>query len=521
MSSLKLLLDKKFFQNSEHFVLIRCSDHETAGSEAGPEQLIVEIDEHSFYVCQLLNSFTSVYEILIESIRTRFENGQVYCVRFGSKLDQIDGLICFHDIPKQMPIEGNCHPIGPIHFSVSLFDPNVFNICFGTPYETTTQNFGIGFLKVKKIIEMFIKKYESEYNIQKLWFIFVIFLRQIGYFDIFDYNNFRVFSFILFTNFVPLGHQVHKNIRRKLLYSFIECLLMNNCQFLIHGQSFRPVRGKISQSLIKLFSGRNPPIVNFFDRTRNCVGLTILNNPRDIPMCVLVSLSTTEVCPVGSIYGLYEMINISQRYDMITALKQLLPRISSYDDIDDINGSIVLKRSPAGGPNTSFVENGRFVLHGRTFLIFKSNISRRNVIQCFIECIDGTFESIPSYFLTLLFAFAPDNRFFQLDDHFDGSIDELVNSLIRYGFEKIFNGTASPDELRYFIIESHFGILLQILIREYEAYNCVICDAIQETTHFKNFKSVLQIIIRLYRKRKNSELSLEIHDLLQFLDLLI
>ncbi len=515
MSFLKLLLDKKSFQNSEYFGLIRCSKHETSESK----QLIIEIDGHRFYVCQQLNSFGTVYEISIESISTRFENGQVYCVRFGSKLNQIDGLICFHDIPKQMPIEGNCHPIGPIHFSVSLFDPNFFNICFGTPYETTTQNFGIGFLKVKKIIEMFIKKYESEYNIQKLWFIFVIFLRQIGYFDIFDYNNFRVFSFRLFTNLVPIGHQVHKNIRRKFLYSFIECLLMNNCQFLIHGQSFRPVRGKISQSLIEIFSGRNPPIVNFFDETRNCVGLTIFNNSHNIPMCVLVSLSTTEVCPVGSIYGLYdEMININQHYDMITELKRLLPRRSSYDD--DI-GSILLKRSPAGGPNTSLVENGRFVLHGRTFIIFKSNISQRTAIQCFIECMDGTFESIPSYFLTLLFVFAPDNRFFQLDDHFDGSIDELVNSLIRYGFEKIFNGTASPSELRHFLMESHFGILLQILIREYEAHNCVICDEIQETTHFKHFKHVLEIIIRLYRERKNSELSLEIHDLLQFLDLLV
>lgn len=501
MWSLKLL-KPTFFQKSEQTVLIRCSDHKTSGSGL----LIVEIDGHTFYVCQPLNSFKSVYEIAIPSISTRFKNGQVYCVRFGSMSKQIDGLICFHDIPKQMPI----------HFSVSLFDPEVFKICFGTPYETTTQNFGIGFLKVKNIIEMFMKKYESEYNIQKLWFIFVNFLRQIGYFNIFDYNNFRVFSFMLFTKLVPLGGNI--KICRRNFYSFIECLLMNNCQFLIHGQSFRPVRGTISQGLIELFSGCNPPIVNFIDEERGCVGLTIYKDPDYTSTCVLVSLSTTEVCPVGSIYGLYEMINISQNYDMITALKQLLPRISSYDDI---NGSIILKRNPAGGPNTSLVENGRFVLHGRTFLIFKSNISRRNVIQCFIECIDGTFESIPSYFLTLLFVFDPDNRFFQLDEHFDGSIDELVNSLIRYGFEKIFNGTASPDELRHFLMESHFGILLQILIREYEAYDCTLCDAIQETTHFKNFKCVLEIIIRLYRERENQQLSLEIHDLLQFLDLLI
>jgi hypothetical protein len=509
MSSSKLLLNQTFFPESKQFVLIRCSDHETSGSG----RLIIQINGHTFYVCQLLNSLSSVYEISIASISTIFKNGQVYCVRFGSMSKQIDGLICFHDIPKQMPIEGNCPPIGPIHFSVSLFDPEVFKICFATPYETTTPNFGIGFLKVKNIMEMFMKKYESEYNIQKLWFIFMNFLRHIGYFKIFDYNNFRVFSFMLFTKLVPLGGNI--KICRRLFYSFIECLLMNNCQFLIHGQSFRPVRGTISQGL----SGRNPPIVNFIDEERGCVGLTIINNPNYTSICVLVSLSTTKVCPVGPIYELNEIGDVFRIQRMTNALKQFLPRISSsYDD-----GPIELRRSPAGGPNTSFVENGRFELHGRTFLLFKSNISGggRNVITCFIECRDGTFESFPSYFLTLLCAFAPDNRFFQLDDHFDGSIDELFNVLIRYGFEKIFNGTASPGELRHFLMESHFGILLQILIREYEAHNCVICDGIQETTHFTNFKSVLEIIIRLYRERKNSEVSLEIHDLLQFLDLLI
>jgi hypothetical protein len=515
MSPLKLL-EPTFFQESEQTVLIRCSDHKTSGSG----RLIVEIDGHTFYVCQPLNSFTSVYEIAIPSIRTRFENGQVYCVRFGSMSKQIDGLICFHDIPKQMPIEGNCPPIGPIHFSVSLFDPEVFKICFGTPYETTTQNFGIGFLKVKNIIEMFMKKYESEYNIQKLWFIFMNFLRHIGYFKIFDYDNFRVFSFMLFTKLVPVGDNI--KIYRRNFYSFIERLLMNNCQFLIHGQSFRPVRGTISQDLIELFSGRIPPIVNFVDEERGCVGLTIYKDPHYTSTCVLVSLSTTKVCPVGPIYELNEIGDMCRIQRMIDELKQLLT-ISSYDDDDDnyFNKPIELKRSPAGGPNTSSVENGRFELYGRTFLLFKSNISGRNVIRCFIECRDGTFESFPSYFLTLLYTFVPNNLFFQLDDHFDGSINELGNALIRSGFEKIFNGTASPAELHTFLLRSHFGILLQILIREYEAYDCTLCDAIRETIHFKNFKSVLELIIRLYREMETQELSHEIHDLLQFLDLLI
>ena len=513
MSSLQLqlLIEQQFFPESNRFVLIRRSEHEISGSG----RLTVEIDGHTFYVCQPLNSFTSVYEIAITSMSTRFKTGQVYYVQFGSKMNQIDGFICFHDIPKQMSIEGNCPPIGSIHFSVSLFDPEVFNIYFGTPYETTTPIFGIGFLKVKKIMEMFMKKYESQYNIQKLWFIFMNFLRQIGYFNIFDYNNFRVFSFMLFTKLVPLGYQVKKNICQRLFYSFIECLLMNNCQFLIHRQSFRPVRGTISQGLIELFSGRNPPIVNFFDETRNYVGLTNHKDSNHIPTCVLVSLSTTKVYPIGPIYDLNYITDIDQYQSMTYALKQLLS--IPYDD-----GLIDLRRSPAGGPNTSSVKNGRFELHGRTFLIFKSSIYGLNVIQCFIECRDGTFESFPSYFLTLLYAFAPDDRFFQLDNHFDGRrIDELVNALIRSGFEKIYNRTASPDELRHFLMESHFGILLQILIREYEKHDCTLCDAIQETTHFKNFKGILEIIIQLYRERENQELSLEIHALLQFLDLLI
>lgn len=505
-------LKSTFFPKSKQTGLIRCSDHETSGSG----QLIIQIDGHTFYVCQLLNSLSSVYEIAITSIGTRFETGRVYCVRFGSRLNQIDGLICFHDIPKQMPIEGNCPQIGPIHFSVSLFDPKFFKVCFGIPHDKKSPNFGIGLLNLKNIMEMFMRKYESEYNIHKLWPIFMNFLWNIGYFKIFDYDNFRVFSFMLFTKLIPVGGHIH--IRRRLFYLFIECLLMNNCQFLIHGQSFRPVRGTISQDIIELFSGRNPPIVNFIDEERGCVGLTIYNVLNYASTCVLVSLSTMEVCPVGPIYVLNNIGDVCRIQRMIDELEQFFLQKSKYDNID---GPMELRRRPAGGPNTSSVENGRFVLHGRIFLIFKSTISGCVVITCFIESRDGTFESFPYYFLTLLFAFAPDNRFLELDDNFDGSIDELCKSLFRFGFEKIFNGTASPDELHYFFIESHFGIILQILIREYEAHDCVICDAIQETTHFKNFKSVLEIIIRLCRERKNQQLSEKICDLFQFLDLFI
>lgn len=255
------------------------------------------------------------------------------------------------------------------------------------------------------------------------------------------------------------------------------------------------------------------------DQEIGCVGLTIYKVPDHTSKCVLVSLSTTKVCSVGPIYELNNIGGDVCRIQRITdKLEQFILQNSKNDYF---NEPMELRRRPAGGPNTSSVENGRFVLHGRIFLLFKSNISGRHVITCFIECRDGTFESFPSNFLTLLFAFAPGDQFFQLDDHFDESLYELVNALIRYGFEKIFNGTASPDELHYFFIESHLGILLQILIREYEAHDCVISDAIQETTHFKNFKSVLEIIIRLCRERKNQQLSEKICDLFKFLHLFI
>ena len=500
------------FSNPNGSNLINSSNHKTP--ESG--QLTVQIDGNTFYVVRRINYFSSISELSIASIIAILKNGQFYCVRFGSIQKQISGFICFHDILEElMPLERHYSPIKQINFSISWFNPEFFCVCFATPQETKTPNFGIGCLKSKVILEMFRKMNEFVCDIPKLWVMFIQFLHSIGYFNIFNYNDFRSFSFVLFQNLFQVEKYNNKKYRQ-LFYSFIECLLINNCQFLIHGQSIQHVRGRISKDLIKLFSEDNPPIVNFIDEEGKRVGITFINSPIHKSNCVAVSLLTTEVHQVGPLYG-FEPINFPIQ-------NKIMDELDKYDDDDDDEPQ-PLKRSSANKKDTSLVKNGRFVLHGFDFVIFKTTISGYEVIQCFIKCGDGTFELFPCDFLTFLFMFNPDKRFFQLVEHFNGSIYGLVYVLIQCGLDKIFNRTATPDELHHFLIESQFGVLLQILRCEYETHKSAICagsrDSIREIKYFKSFTRVLQMICNLLREKKNSELSPEIYELLEFMEVLI
>ena len=73
----------------------------------------------------------------------------------------------------------------PEHYSYMKMDDN---LGYSTgDYKREPKNKGVTFMTTGILLaqlkvmtdEMFMKKYESEYNIQKLWFIFVNFLRQI------------------------------------------------------------------------------------------------------------------------------------------------------------------------------------------------------------------------------------------------------------------------------------------------------------------------------------------------------
>jgi hypothetical protein len=525
MPSLKSL--KSINQNpATGFQLVPKTNHTTP--QNGPLIITIDGEEEKYEVVFDASSFLYKYKLTPVLIQELFDNGKLYPIicreqlRFNinsSQLKQLLGFICFDNIPKQLG------PIGPIQFSILHFPPEFFCIRLGTPYDNTTSNFGIGYLKVEAVIDMFKKIIQSEFrngNIQQLWFEFVHFLVRIGYFNIFDYNDFRSFSFLFFLKMFPLGNHIRINKRLNMFYSFVEHLMIGNRCFIIFGQNIRPVRGKLYPQIIKLFSEKFDPVVNFCDDESQCVGITLLKDPVHTSTCHLISLETMEVIDIGPLFN-NRQIHFRIEDDIIDALNKNHPD----DEDDDDENDVPLKRTPACGNDVSLIKNGIITIAGYKFFIFKTDICNRPIIKYFLEKRDGTFEAFPSFFLTVLHIFYPDNnRYFQLDYHFDGSIDQIVNKIVPCGFEAIFNRTVTHhDVLHHFFIESNFGIILRIMKSEYETHKSSLCDgsrdSIRETIHFKNFKRVLQMILRLLRERKNSELSPEIHELLQFMDVMI
>jgi len=511
---------KSINQNPETgFQLIPKTNHTTP--ENGP--LMITINGEIYEVIFDVDCFSSTSHLTRRLIQNLFNNGKMYRVRCreqlrfnikSSQLKQLLGFICFDNIPQQPG------PIEPNQFSILHFPSEYFCIHLGIPYDNTTSDFGIGCLKVEAVIDMFKKRIQSKFqniNIYQLWIKFVNFLNRIRYFNIFDYNDFRSFSLFFFLKMFPLGNHVRKENRFNMFYSFVEYLMMGNCCFIIHGQNIRPVKGRLSPKITELFSERVAPVVNFYDDETQCFGITVLKSPEHTSTCHLVSLKTMEVLDIGQLFN-YPQIHFRVEDDIINVLTE------NHPDIDDDEPSL-LKRTPTGGNDVSFIENGTIEIAGYKFFIFKTYICNRPVISYFLQKIDGTFEAFPSFFLTLLHIFCPDNRYFQLGDHFDGSIDCVVNEIVQCGFDKIFNQTETIDELHHFLIQSQFGVILRILRSEYETHRSTLCDgsrkSIRETTHFKSFKRVLEMILRLVREMNISELSPEIHKLLEFLDVLI
>lgn len=524
---------KPLNQNPETgFQLIPKTNHTTP--QNGP--LIMIINGEIYDVIFEENCFSSTSQLSPASIQVLFDNGKLYRIRcrgrwtFNMKSSQVKQFlyfICFHDIPQRGPIKGHISPIGPIQFSILHFSPKFFCVRLGIPYDNTTPNFGIGCLKVEVVIDMFKERIQSKIskiNIQQLWFEFINFLYMIGYFNIFDYNNFLSFSFIFFLKMFPPGNHVRKENRITVFYSFIEYLMMGNRCFIIHGQNIRPVRGKLYSGLIELFFKQNDPIVNFVDNKAQYVGITLsecssfIEKLGEIPTCHIVFLETMEVRNVGP---LFDVNTITDRIQ-----EKITKNISEQEPDSDFDDEpSLLERRPTIGNDTRLIQNGSFEIHGFRFIIFKTLKLNHTNIQCFLQTGNRTFEVFTCFFLTLLFMFSPDNRFFQLDEHFDGSIDGLVDALVICGFEPIFDKTETPKELHHFLIESNFGILLQILRCEYETHKSAICagsrDSIREIKYFKSFTRVLQMICNLLREKKNSELSPEIYGLLEFMEVLI
>jgi len=507
--------------------------------------LIIIFNGNNYEVLFETGCFSSTSKLTPFSIHKLFDCGKLYSVQFNeqwrigiksSELKQFSGFICFDYIPELNPLTANFSS-NQVKFSIFHFPPEFFCILSARQYDSSTPNFVFGCLKVKAVIDMFKNiiqsKVESKVKkiimtFRQLWLEFVYFLVRIGYFKIFNYNDFHLFSFIFFLNMFPLGYHIRKEIRLNMFYSFIEYLMIGNRFFIIHGQNIRPVKGRLSSNnvneIIRLFIGKLPPIINLIDDKTGYAILTQVKDPIYMSECYIIHLETMKILCVFSLFDFEPRLEPRLEIKNII-MKKLFPPSSSMTDSDDDDDSCLLQRRPASGIHLDLIQNKCEEHDERRFIVVKLYIGNRPIIQCFLQKRDGTFEIFDSVFSTILHIFKQGNIFFQFQDYFDGSMEAFIKAIVQCGFEPIFNGTASFKQLHDFFMESHFGDLLKILMCEYETYKSDLCDgsrkSIRETTHFKSFKRVLEMILKLVRKMNISELSPEIDKLLEFLDVLI
>lgn len=303
--------------------------------------------------------------------------------------------------------------------------------------------------------------FSHEYRIPVIWKMFIRFLREIGYFDIFNINHFQSFVLTMFLRMISCVNK--KSVRRNLLLSFIKKFLSDNCWFMIIGGKYRAILGRPSKRLIELFS--HPlftPIVNFVNYEFDCVGL--IKTP-DLE-CKLVSISTTQVSDVGPLTYEEEEEEPSCVIDHI--LDELRGHGVELDDFPEL-----LRRRPAG-VDMRFIPHGVLRVCGGRFILFVFKTG--NYLNFFIQRPDGRFECFCPYFFIMLHMFSDNDRLMnQLKNQFENfsSIEAyiLVKALVRdCGFEPIFDRTATRNQVHWFLFESEFGRLFQLLICDFVSF---------------------------------------------------
>ena len=508
--SLDFLLKKGSKKGSK---LICKSNHQSSISC----NLTVVIDGQLYLVVH--ETATSVYDLSTGTICEFFQNGYPYQVRFSLNYgyESIRGFICFNNIPQSSPFSRCFSQQRPqMDFTVHLFEKNYIDIRFAKQSDRHAPCFALGCFKYHDLIEQFRRmvNFSREYRIPVLWKIFVYSLRKIGYFDIFDINHFQ--SIVLLGFLRMFSCENDYNVRNRFL-SFIQQLLLNNCWFMIIGDKYRAIRGRPSRRLIELFSdSRCSPIVNFVDYEFDCVGV-ITPEFR----CALVSLSTTEVVESGSLCYENETNKHRDYPDSIGQISDALFPCAD-DDFDDDNLPL-LRRRPAM-VYMSDVPKGVLRICGGSSILFVFKME--NNINVFIQRPDGTFECLCPYFFIMLNMFAVDDRLNQLKNQFTNvsSIGPhvLVEALVcDCGFESIFDGSATTEQIREFLFESDFGVVLQLLIRDFDSFqerlleNC----SIQENPFVCDLKRVFEFILGQFGKRK--DLGQEIGQILSSLDRLV
>jgi hypothetical protein len=524
---------KKVLTSGSH--LINVSNNRTLQHEY---ELIVTINGIRYRVVR--DEISSRPHILIEDIPTHFKTGFPSVVKLTNfRGDEMLCLICFYHIPSPSDVF-SCLRFPPIHFSIYAFKHEDFiDVRFALNSDENSPNFALGCFNVYSFIQEFRRATLLKYHIPVLWKMLIDALCKIGYFDIYDYHDFQTTVFVLFQRMIIFP----ENFRdlRELFYSFVQRLLAMNSWFLIVDKFIQPVR-RPSQGLIRLFSDlKNPPIVNFINPVSGVVGLTKSEGVGiDFRFIfALVSLRTTEVSVVDSSNESECCLNASKELDDIAGL------FASDDNDYDCPP---LRRTPAS-INTSAITQGFSRFGPLELIIFKIG----NSINVFIKRSDGTFDNFNFYFFILSKMFAVGDEFDQFKNHLTYFsyilIKDLVKGLLECGFLPIFDGTATTEQIRVFLIKSDFGCVLQGLRHEIEGFSerlhkqCLIkyneevkkgevenptpvkvlleahLDSIRENDFIRDFKRIFEFLLEKLGNR--DDLTPEIQEILHFLGQLV
>lgn len=434
----KVLPLPKFLKNGS---LFRVETHTTSPQT----YVIIMIDGKKYHIiCGVSSGY-----LLVEDIR-QFEIGVPSAVVLTTNSgDMKDCFIIIHDIPQSLTQE--------IPFSLYSFEKGKFmDVRFAQKSEKNSPNFALGGLDVYSFIREFRRASSHEHRIPVLWKMLVDALRNIGFFDIQNYNYFQMTVFLSFQRifFFPQ----HSPNLRELFYAFVQRILAKNAWFLIVDQSIQHIRP--TRELIELFSDcENPPIVNFINHDSNIVGLTKHGVGMGYLECsyALVSLSTTEVRIVDDDSYAQEFVDDGQESKSV--LSHLFPEYNpDYPP---------LKRQHH--VNTHAIPQGFLIIGCMKVVLFKT----RNSIKVFKEQ-DGKWFEFPPELLILSKIFEVGNGFNQLTKYFSHSYvrtpEDFVKELVKCGFFPIFDGTATREHFIDFLFESDFGCVLQRLRCEIDGF---------------------------------------------------
>lgn len=211
--------------------------------------------------------------------------------------------------------------------------------------------------------------------------------------------------------------------------------------------------------LVQMFSIKKCyPTVIFI--SMGCVGM-ITHDFR----CMLVSLRNNgKDVQVNDLGLLCDRSGDDQSPIVDSILDQLFPEES------DDGSPEPLRRKP-GSVNIECVQEGISVCRGTlTIVVFKKD----NSLDFYIGRKNGTFKRLCQHFFLMLNMLADDNRLAQITNQYTdfSSVEPwmLIKALLPCGFERIFNGNATIDELYRFLFLSDFGVILQQLMCDFEGF---------------------------------------------------